>query len=196
MHFFLLQGAVIKVSNQGSSALHICIMAKEDIVQTKDSKFANGMQVSCPYLFCNFKNSQFQSAGRFPSGLYFEYNSVSKTRIFFHYLQNFFLIICIPIINIGVSTGTIWTWLWWCHKSKLSPSSKGRRLKLTFHCPMEIAMAIPGLHQLWVTMEVMPKWQRRPGHSWRFLRINVISTWRLSPLLWMAIQKFSYGSGF
>ena len=119
-----------------------------------------------------------------------------KPAFLFQYLQNFFLIICIPIINIGVSTGTIWTWLWWCHKSKLSPSSKGRRLKLTFHCPMEIAMAIPGLHQLWVTMEVMPKWQRRPGHSWRFLRINVISTWRLSPLLWMAIQKFSYGSGF
>jgi len=60
-------GAVIKMSNQGSSALHICIMAKEDIVQNKDSKFAAGMQVTCPYLFCNFKNSQFQSAGRFPS---------------------------------------------------------------------------------------------------------------------------------
>ena len=91
MHFFLLQGAVIKVSNQGSSALHICIMAKEDIVQTKDSKFANGMQVSCPYLFCNFKNSQFQSAGRFPSGLYFEYNSVSKTRISFSIFAEFLL---------------------------------------------------------------------------------------------------------
>ena len=57
------------MSNQGSSALHICIMAKEDIMQNKDSKFAAGMQVTCPYLFCNFKNSQFQSAGRFPSGL-------------------------------------------------------------------------------------------------------------------------------
>ena len=68
--FIHFQGAVIKVSNQGSSALHICIMAKEDIIQTKDSKFSSGMQVSCPYLFCNFKNSQFQSAGRFPSGNY------------------------------------------------------------------------------------------------------------------------------
>ena len=67
--FSFLQGAVIKMSNQGSSALHICIMAKEDIMQNKDSKFAAGMQVTCPYLFCNFKNSQFQSAGRFPSGL-------------------------------------------------------------------------------------------------------------------------------
>lgn len=36
-------------------------------MQNKDSKFAAGMQVTCPYLFCNFKNSQFQSAGRFPS---------------------------------------------------------------------------------------------------------------------------------
>ena len=54
-------------SNQSGSALHICIMAKEDIVQTKDCKFQSGLQVSCPYLGCNFKNSQFQSAGRFPS---------------------------------------------------------------------------------------------------------------------------------
>ena len=43
-------------------------MAKEDITQNKDCKFQVGMQVSCPYLQCNFKNSQFQSAGRFPSG--------------------------------------------------------------------------------------------------------------------------------
>ena len=57
-------------SNQSGSALHICIMAKEDIVQTKDCKFQSGLQVSCPYLACNFKNSQFQSAGRFPSGIY------------------------------------------------------------------------------------------------------------------------------
>jgi len=42
-------------------------MAKEDITQNKDCKFQVGMQVSCPYLQCNFKNSQFQSAGRFPS---------------------------------------------------------------------------------------------------------------------------------
>ena len=69
MHFFFLfQGAVFKMSsNQSGSALHICIMAKEDIVQTKDCKFQSGLQVSCPYLACNFKNSQFQSAGRFPS---------------------------------------------------------------------------------------------------------------------------------
>ena len=27
-----------------------------------------GIQVSCPYLYCSSKNSQFQNAGRFPSG--------------------------------------------------------------------------------------------------------------------------------
>ena len=67
------------MSNQGSSALHICIMAKEDIMQNKDSKFAAGMQVTCPYLFCNFKNSQFQSAGRFPSGLNDFLNWIDKS---------------------------------------------------------------------------------------------------------------------
>ena len=28
----------------------------------------SGIQVSCPYLYCTSKNSQFQHAGRFPSG--------------------------------------------------------------------------------------------------------------------------------
>ena len=44
-------------------------MDKEDVTgQKKDCKYQVGMQVSCPYLQCNFKNSQFQSAGKFPAG--------------------------------------------------------------------------------------------------------------------------------
>ena len=68
LFYLFFKRAVINVSNQSASNLHICIMAKEDITQNKDCKFQVGMQVSCPYLQCNFKNSQFQSAGRFPSG--------------------------------------------------------------------------------------------------------------------------------
>ena len=33
----------------------------------------SGIQVSCPYLYCNSKNSQFQHAGRFPSGESFSF---------------------------------------------------------------------------------------------------------------------------
>ena len=32
------------------------------------TSYLAGIQVSCPYLYCNSKNSQFQHAGRFPSG--------------------------------------------------------------------------------------------------------------------------------
>ena len=32
------------------------------------SCFILGIQVSCPFLYCNSKNSTFQNAGRFPSG--------------------------------------------------------------------------------------------------------------------------------
>jgi hypothetical protein len=41
---------------------------KDELLHNKDAKFAPGIQVSCPYLLCNYKNSQFQQAGRFPSG--------------------------------------------------------------------------------------------------------------------------------
>ena len=44
------------------------MLAKEDLNHTKDAKFSAGVQVSCPYLQCNFKNSQFNEKGRFPSG--------------------------------------------------------------------------------------------------------------------------------
>ena len=53
-----------------ASSLHICVLAKEDLNHTKDAKFSAGVQVSCPYLQCNFKNSQFNEKGRFPSGIY------------------------------------------------------------------------------------------------------------------------------
>ena len=38
----------------------------------------SGIQVSCPYLYCNSKNSQFQHAGRFPSGESFFMTERSK----------------------------------------------------------------------------------------------------------------------
>ena len=46
-----------------------------------------GIQVSCPYLLCNFKNSQFQQAGRFPSGKLFFLNSF-KHNLLFRLLYN------------------------------------------------------------------------------------------------------------
>ena len=65
---FTFQGVAIKMNNQGSPSLHICTMAKEDIIQSKDSKFAQGMQVTCPYLSCTFKNAIHCGVGRFPAG--------------------------------------------------------------------------------------------------------------------------------
>ena len=49
-------------------SLQICVLAKEDLSHTKEAKFAPGAHVSCPYVHCNFKNTQFQCAGRFPAG--------------------------------------------------------------------------------------------------------------------------------
>ena len=37
-------------------------------IPSKALSSISGIQVSCPYLYCNSKNSQFQNAGRFPSG--------------------------------------------------------------------------------------------------------------------------------
>ena len=75
---------------KGESPLRICSLSKEEFQISKDAKFSPGIQVaillkyqntckprflgiqvSCPYLYCNSKNSQFQNAGRFPSGIYF-----------------------------------------------------------------------------------------------------------------------------
>ena len=74
---------------KGESPLRICSLSKEEFQISKDAKFSPGIailisaradsavsvnlyfagiQVSCPYLYCNSKNSQFQHAGRFPSG--------------------------------------------------------------------------------------------------------------------------------
>jgi len=52
---------------KGESPLRICSLSKEEFQISKDAKFSPGIQVSCPYLYCNSKNSQFQNAGRFPS---------------------------------------------------------------------------------------------------------------------------------
>ena len=37
-------------------------------IQNRNLLLPVGIQVSCPYLYCSSKNSQFQNAGRFPSG--------------------------------------------------------------------------------------------------------------------------------
>lgn len=52
---------------KGESPLRICSLSKEEFQISKDAKFSPGIQVSCPYLYCSSKNSQFQHAGRFPS---------------------------------------------------------------------------------------------------------------------------------
>lgn len=52
---------------KGESPLRICSLSKEEFTISKDAKFSPGIQVSCPYLYCTSKNSQFQHAGRFPS---------------------------------------------------------------------------------------------------------------------------------
>jgi len=52
---------------KGESPLRICSLSKEEFTISKDAKFSPGIQVSCPYLYCSSKNSQFQNAGRFPS---------------------------------------------------------------------------------------------------------------------------------
>merc|ERR1711923_133746 len=52
---------------KGESPLRICSLSKEEFQISKDAKFSPGIQVSCPHLYCNSKNSQFQHAGRFPS---------------------------------------------------------------------------------------------------------------------------------
>lgn len=52
---------------KGECPLRICSLSKEEFQISKDAKFSPGIQVSCPYLYCNSKNSQFQNAGRFPS---------------------------------------------------------------------------------------------------------------------------------
>ena len=71
LNSFIFQGFAMKVTNQSSQAsLHICTMAKEDIIQSKDCKFAQGMQVTCPYLSCTFKNAIHSGTGRFPAGYY------------------------------------------------------------------------------------------------------------------------------
>ncbi|XP_023347599.1 uncharacterized protein LOC111716386 [Eurytemora carolleeae] len=54
---------------KGESPLRICSLTKEEFQISKDAKFSPGIQVSCPYLYCNSKNSQFQNAGRFPSAM-------------------------------------------------------------------------------------------------------------------------------
>lgn len=52
---------------KGECPLRICSLSKEEFQISKDAKFSPGIQVSCPFLYCNSKNSQFQNAGRFPS---------------------------------------------------------------------------------------------------------------------------------
>nr|XP_040563463.1 uncharacterized protein LOC121113674 isoform X2 [Lepeophtheirus salmonis] len=58
-------GSIIKTGP--STCLHICTMSKEDLGHTKDHKFSQGATLSCPFLQCGFKNSQFNFPGRFPS---------------------------------------------------------------------------------------------------------------------------------
>ena len=132
-------GALIRAA---ASSLHICVLAKEDLNHTKDAKFAPGIQVSCPYLQCGFKNSQFNAAGRFPSGMLelekyicIKYHSGPNYRTyfdltflcnlegiyntFFHVslcmfvcLQNSFWIIYIQITSIVDTMVTIWISPW------------------------------------------------------------------------------------
>ena len=61
-------GSTIKSSSGAATALQICNLSKEDLAPSKDSKFSTGIHVSCPYLGCSMKNSQFQHMGRFPAG--------------------------------------------------------------------------------------------------------------------------------
>ncbi|XP_059090212.1 uncharacterized protein LOC131886018 [Tigriopus californicus] len=61
-----LNGLSIRVSS-ANAALQICTLGKDDLVHSKDAKFSSGTHLSCPYIGCNFKNSQFQSAGKFPA---------------------------------------------------------------------------------------------------------------------------------
>lgn len=90
--YHLQNGSAIKMSNHSSDSLHICVLNKDELLHTKDAKFAPGIQVSCPYLLCNYKNSQFQQAGRFPSGSknYFAFLTLnvffqfSKVQLFNH----------------------------------------------------------------------------------------------------------------
>ena len=56
------------VSINPIQALHICNLAGPDVVHHRDGKFSSGMHVFCPYIHCNFKNSQFQTTGKFPAG--------------------------------------------------------------------------------------------------------------------------------
>lgn len=60
-------GSIIKSSSGSATALQICNLSKEDLAPSKDSKFSSGIHVSCPYLGCSMKNSQFQHMGRFPA---------------------------------------------------------------------------------------------------------------------------------
>ena len=62
-------GSILKSSSGTSVALQICTLSKDDLAPSKDSKFSSGIHVSCPYLGCSMKNSQFQHMGRFPAGL-------------------------------------------------------------------------------------------------------------------------------
>ena len=62
-------GSVIKSSSNGAATtLQICNLRKEDLAPSRDAKFSSGIHVSCPYLGCSLKNSQFQQTGRFPAG--------------------------------------------------------------------------------------------------------------------------------
>ena len=92
---FLQSGALLRAA---ASSLHICVLAKEDLNHTKDAKFAPGIQVSCPYLQCNFKNSQFNEKGRFPSGKVNIYNKHFQSQTNFESIYPWYLIDVIDII--------------------------------------------------------------------------------------------------
>ena len=61
------------VSINPIQSLHICGLSGADLVHHRqDGKFSSGMHVHCPYIQCNFKNSQFQTQGKFPAGTYLQ----------------------------------------------------------------------------------------------------------------------------
>ena len=82
------------VSINPIQALHICNLAGPDVVHHRDGKFSSGMHVFCPYIHCNFKNSQFQTTGKFPAGKLL--NFISNNML------NFFL----PSINLNLLRAT------------------------------------------------------------------------------------------
>ncbi len=60
-------GAALRARGVVAACLHICTLSRDDLSLGKDAKFSNGAHVSCPYLGCTFKNSQFQPQGKFPA---------------------------------------------------------------------------------------------------------------------------------